>query len=429
MKEEDLGFDTLALHAGYEPLDPVAGAGTVPIYQTTSFVFKDVEHAVRLFSLDEAGFIYTRISNPTADVLEKRIAALEGGVGALATSSGQAAITLALLNVASTGDEIVSGNALYGGTYTLFRYTFSKKFGINVKFVDQDDPANFEKAITEKTKALYIETIGNPGLSVPDIEKIAQIAHENGIPLIVDNTFAPYIFKPFDYGADVVVYSATKYLSGNGTTIAGMIVDGGRFDWTSGRFPDFTEPDPSYHGLRYVEHFKELAYIAKCRTQLLRDIGACISPFNAFLLLLGLETLSLRMTKHCENALKVAEFLQNHPHVAWVNYPGLETCSTHENAKRYLRGKYGGIVTFGIKGGKEAGKKFIENLELIFHLANIGDARTLAIHPATTTHHQLSEEEQLRAGVTPDLIRLSVGLESVEDIIADLDQALKKACA
>ncbi|RKX43014.1 MAG: bifunctional O-acetylhomoserine aminocarboxypropyltransferase/cysteine synthase [Thermotogae bacterium] len=428
MDWEKLGFDTLALHAGYEPPDPATGARAVPIYQTTSYVFNSTEHAAKLFSLEEPGFIYTRIMNPTTDVLEKRIAALESGTGALAVSSGQSAITLAILNITSEGDEIVSGNALYGGTYNLFRYTFPRKFGISVKFVDETDPENFEKAVTGKTRAFYVETIGNPGLTVPDFEGISKIAHEHGIPLIVDNTVAPYIFRPIEHGIDIIVYSATKYLSGNGTSIAGIIVDSGKFNWANGKFPEFTDPDPSYHGIRYVEHFKEAAYIAKCRVQLLRDLGTCISPFNSFLLLLGLETLSLRMEKHCENATEVARFLKDHPNVSWVNYPDLESNKTHEQAKKYLKGKYGGIVTFGIKGGKEAGRRFIESLELISHLANIGDARSLAIHPATTTHQQLTEEEQLKTGVTSDLIRLSIGLENVEDIIADLDQALKKAC-
>ncbi|HBF10716.1 O-acetyl-L-homoserine sulfhydrylase [Thermotoga neapolitana] len=421
------GFNTRALHAGYEPPEPTTGSRAVPIYQTTSYVFKDSDHAARLFALEEPGFIYTRIGNPTVSVLEERIAALEGGVGALAVSSGQAAITYAILNIAGPGDEIVSGSALYGGTYNLFKHTLYRKSGIVVKFVDETDPKNVEEAITEKTKAVYLETIGNPGLTVPDFEAIAEIAHRHGIPLIVDNTVAPYIFRPFEHGADIIVYSATKFIGGHGTSIGGLIVDNGKFDWKNGKFPELVEPDPSYHGVSYVETFKEAAYIVKCRTQLLRDLGSCMSPFNAFLFILGLETLSLRMKKHCENALKVVEFLKTHPAVSWVNYPIVESNKTRENALKYLKEGYGAIVTFGIKGGKEAGKKFIDSLTLISHLANIGDARTLAIHPASTTHQQLTEEEQLKTGVTPDMIRLSVGIEDVEDIIEDLDQALRRS--
>ncbi|MCD6550963.1 O-acetylhomoserine aminocarboxypropyltransferase/cysteine synthase family protein [Thermotoga sp.] len=421
------GFNTRALHAGYEPPELTTGSRAVPIYQTTSYVFKNSDHAAKLFALEEPGFIYTRIGNPTVSVLEERIAALEGGVGALAVSSGQAAITYAILNIAGPGDEIVSGSALYGGTYNLFKHTLYKKSGIVVKFVDETDPKNVEEAITEKTKAVYLETIGNPGLTVPDFEAIAEIAHRHGIPLIVDNTVAPYIFRPFEHGADIIVYSATKFIEGHGTSIGGLIVDSGKFDWTNGKFPELVEPDPSYHGVSYVETFREAAYIVKCRTQLLRDLGSCMSPFNAFLFIMGLETLSLRMKKHCENALKVVEFLKSHPAVSWVNYPIVENNETRENALKYLKEGYGAIVTFGIKGGKEAGKRFIDSLTLISHLANIGDARTLAIHPASTTHQQLTEEEQLKTGVTPDMIRLSIGIEDVEDIIEDLDQALRKS--
>jgi len=421
------GYNTRALHAGYEPPEQTTGSRAVPIYQTTSYVFRNSDHAARLFALEEPGFIYTRIGNPTVSVLEERIAALEEGVGALAVASGQAAITYAILNIAGPGDEIVSGSALYGGTYNLFKHTLYKKSGIIVKFVDETDPKNIEEAITEKTKAVYLETIGNPGLTVPDFEAIAEIAHRHGVPLIVDNTVAPYIFRPFEHGADIVVYSATKFIGGHGTSIGGLIVDSGKFDWTNGKFPELVEPDPIYHGVSYVETFKEAAYIAKCRTQLLRDLGSCMSPFNAFLFILGLETLSLRMKKHCENALKIVEFLKSHPAVSWVNYPIAEGNKTRENALKYLKEGYGAIVTFGVKGGKEAGKKFIDSLTLISHLANIGDARTLAIHPASTTHQQLTEEEQLKTGVTPDMIRLSVGIEDVEDIIADLDQALRKS--
>ncbi|PLV58362.1 O-acetylhomoserine aminocarboxypropyltransferase/cysteine synthase family protein [Thermotoga sp. KOL6] len=421
------GFNTRALHAGYEPPESFTGSRAVPIYQTTSYVFKNSDHAAKLFALEEPGFIYTRIGNPTVNVLEERISALEDGVGALAVSSGQAAITYAILNITGPGDEIVSGSALYGGTYNLFKHTLYKKSGIVVKFVDETDPKNVEEAITEKTKAIYLEAIGNPGLTVPDFEAIAEIAHKHGIPLIVDNTVAPYIFHPFEHGVDIIVYSATKFIGGHGTSIGGLIVDSGKFNWANGKFPELVEPDPSYHGVSYVEMFKEAAYIVKCRTQLLRDLGSCMSPFNAFLFLLGLETLSLRMKKHCENALKVVEFLKTHPAVSWVNYPILENNKTRENALKYFKEGYGAIVTFGIKGGKEAGKRFIDNLMIISHLANIGDARTLAIHPASTTHQQLTEEEQLKTGVTPDMIRLSVGIEDVEDIIADLDQALKKS--
>jgi len=424
MDKKELGFETLSLHAGYKP-EETTGARAVPIYQTTSYVFKDTDHAARLFALEEAGNIYTRIMNPTTAVLEERVAALEGGVGALAVSSGQAAETLAILNIASQGDEIVSGSSIYGGTYTLFRYTFSR-LGIKVRFANSNDPESFKKEINSRTKALYVETIGNPGLNVPDFEKLSEIAHEAGIPLIVDNTFAtPYLCKPFEYGADIVLHSTTKYIGGQGNSIGGIIVDSGKFDWENGRFPEFTEPDPSYHGIRFTEHFGPAAYIAKARVQLLRDLGTCISPFNSFLLIQGLETLSLRMKKHSQNALAVARYLNDNPRVNWVNYPGLEEHETHQNASKYLKGGFGGILTFGVQGGKEAGKRFIENLELFSHLANIGDARSLAIHPASTTHQQLSEEEQQSSGVTPDLIRLSIGLEDVNDLIDDLNTALK----
>ncbi|MCG0278987.1 MAG: homocysteine synthase [Thermanaeromonas sp.] len=420
-------FATLAVHAGQVP-DPATGARAVPIYQTTSYVFRNADHAAELFALREPGNIYTRIMNPTTDVFEQRVAALEGGVGALATASGQAAITLAILNITSAGQEIVSATSLYGGTYNLFNMTLPK-FGIKVRFVDPGDPENFRRAITDKTRALYVETIGNPKLDVPDIEKIAGIAHEAGIPLIVDNTFAtPYLCRPFDYGADIVVHSATKFIGGHGTSIGGIIVDSGKFNWKNGKFPELVEPDPSYHGISYVEAFGPAAYIVKARTQLLRDLGPALSPFNSFLFLQGLETLHLRMERHSSNALYVAQWLKEHPLVSWVNYPGLPDHPSYPLAKKYLPRGAGAIVTFGIKGGKEAGRRFIDNLKLFSLLANVGDAKSLVIHPASTTHQQLTEEEQLATGVTEDMVRLSIGLEDPEDLIEDLDQALKKAC-
>lgn len=426
MGEKQYRFATLAVHAGQQP-DPTTGARAVPIYQTTSYVFHDTGHAARLFALEEPGNIYTRIMNPTTAVFEARVAALEGGVGALATASGQAAITLAICNIARAGQEIVSSASLYGGTYNLFSITMPK-LGIKVRFVDPADPKNFADAITPATRALYVETIGNPKLDVPDLAAIAEVAHSAGLPLIVDNTFAtPYLCRPFEHGADIVVHSATKFIGGHGTSIGGIIVDGGRFDWSNGRFPELTEPDPSYHGVRYWDTFGNQAYIVKARVQLLRDLGPCLSPFNAFLFLQGLETLHLRMQRHSENALAVARFLKEHPAVNWVSYPGLPDHPSHELAKRYLKGGYGAILTFGIKGGLEAGKRFIESLALFSLLANVGDAKSLVIHPASTTHQQLSPEEQLAAGVTEDLVRLSVGIEDIEDIIADLDQALRKA--
>jgi len=417
--------ETLAVHGGQE-LDPTTLSRAVPIYQTTSYGFRDTDHAANLFALKEFGNIYTRIMNPTTDVFEKRIAALEGGVGALATASGQAAISYAIWNIAGAGDEIVSATSLYGGTYNLFAHTFPK-LGIKVHFVDPADPENFRRAITPKTKALYLETIGNPKGDVPDIERIAAIAHENGIPLIVDNTFpTPYLLRPIDYGADIVVHSATKFIGGHGTSIGGVIIDSGKFDWAaSGKFPGLTEPDPSYHGLRYVETFGNLAYIIKARVQLLRDIGASLSPFNAFLFLQGLETLHLRMERHSENALKVARFLEGHPAVEWVNYPGLPSHPSYELAKKYLPKGQGAILSFEVKGGVEAGKKLINAVRLFSHLANVGDSKSLIIHPASTTHQQLSPQEQLLTGVTPGLVRLSVGTEAIEDILYDLDEALK----
>ena len=428
--DDRLKIESLALHGGQEP-DPTTGSRAVPIYQTTSYQFKSTEHAANLFGLREFGNIYTRLMNPTTDVLEKRIALLDGGAGALAVSSGQSAITLALLNIARAGDEIVSADNLYGGTYNLFHYTFPR-LGISVRFVKSNDLAGFEKAITPKTKALYAETIGNPKLDVADLEALASLAHNHGIPLIVDNTVAPYILRPFDFGADIIVYSATKFIGGHGTSIGGVIVDSGKFDWTNGKFPLIAGPDASYHGIDFVEALKpmgNIAYIIKARVTLLRDIGAALSPFNSFLFLQGLETLHLRMPRHCENALTVARYLEKHPRASWVNYPGLDSSTEKARAQKYLKKGAGGIIGFGIKGGLEAGKRFIESLELFSHLANIGDAKSLAIHPATTTHQQLSPEEQLSTGVSPDFIRLSIGIEHIDDIIADLEQALDKAGA
>lgn len=418
------GISTLAVHAGAKP-DPSTGARSVPIYQTAAYVFNDTEHAADLFGLRKEGNIYTRLMNPTTDVFEKRMAALDGGIGALATSSGMAAITTALLTFTRTGDEIVSGDKIYGGTYELFNYTLPK-LGRTVKFVDSGSPDEFKNAISENTKALYVESIGNPGLDVPDFEKLAGIAHEAGIPLVVDNTVAPVILKPIEYGADIVVYSATKYIGGHGTSIGGVIVDSGNFDWSPEKFPEICNPDPGYHGLKYKEAFGKASFIAKARVQFMRDTGACISPFNSFLFTLGLETLPLRMKKHCDNALAVAKFLQGHPKVSWVSYPGLESHRSHELAKKYLKSGYGAIVGFGIKGGTRESKKFIESLELFSHLANIGDAKSLVIHPASTTHEQLSEEEQRACGVTEDFIRLSIGIEDEKDLIFDLEQALSE---
>jgi O-acetylhomoserine (thiol)-lyase len=424
--DSKLKLDTLLLHGGQIP-DPATGARAVPIYQTTSYQFKSTDHAANLFALKEFGNIYSRIMNPTNDILEKRMAAIEGGIGALAVASGQAAETIAILNIAQVGDEIVSADNLYGGTYTLFNNTL-RRFGIDVKFVRSENLNNFKKAITSRTKAIYTESIGNPKLNVADLEELAKIAHQNGIPLIVDNTITPYLLKPIDYGVDVVVYSATKFIGGHGTSIGGIIVDSGKFDWTNGKFPLIADPDPSYHGMNFVKELKpygNIAYITKARVNLLRDLGPCLSPFNSFLFLQGLETLHLRMIRHSENALKVAQFLEKHHRVSWVNYPGLDSSPEKNLADKYLPRGAGAIVGFGIKGGLEAGKKFIDSLELISHLANIGDAKTLAIHPASTTHQQLSDEEQKSTGVTLDYIRLSVGIEDIEDIISDIKQALR----
>jgi O-acetylhomoserine (thiol)-lyase len=423
-----LKIETLALHGGQDA-DPTTGSRAVPIYQTTSYQFKDTEHAANLFGLKEFGNIYTRLMNPTTDVFEKRIALLDGGVGALAVASGQSAITLALLNIAQAGDEIVSADNLYGGTYNLFHYTFSR-LGITVKFVKSNDLDALQKAITPKTKAIYAESIGNPKLDIADIEGIANVAHKNGIPFVLDNTVSPYLLRPIDFGVDIVVYSATKFIGGHGTSLGGVIVDSGKFDWTNGKFPLIADPDPSYHGINFVEALKpngNIAYIIKARVALLRDLGPALSPFNAFLFLQGLETIHLRLPRHSENALAVAGFLEKHPKVNWVNYPGLKSSPEQKRVKKYLPKGAGAIIGFGIKGVVEAGKKFIESLELISHLANVGDAKTLAIHPATTTHQQLSAEEQLATGVTPDFIRLSIGIEHIDDIIADIDQALAKA--
>jgi O-acetylhomoserine (thiol)-lyase len=427
MSEAKQHLATLAVHAGQTP-DPTTGACAVPIYQTASYVFQNAAHAGRLFGLEEAGNIYTRIMNPTNDVFEKRVAALEGGVAGLAAASGMAAETLALTTLASAGDEIVSTTSLYGGTYTLLRYTF-ERLGITVRFVDADDFDGLRAAINDKTRALYTETLGNPKLDVADIETLASIAHEHGLPLVIDNTSAsPALVRPIEWGADIVINSATKFLGGHGTTIAGIIVDGGKFDWAaSGRFKNFTEPDPSYHGLSYTDAFGPLAFILKARVQGLRDTGAALSPFSAFLLLQGIETLHLRLERHSQNALAVAHHLEEHPGVEWVNYPGLESSPYRARAKKYLPNGEGGLVTFGIKGGYEAGKKLIDALKLFSLLANIGDAKSLVIHPASTTHQQLSLEEQAAAGVTPELVRLSVGIEDIRDILEDLDQAIEAA--
>lgn len=427
-------LETIALHAGQVP-DPVTKSRAVPLYQTTSYVFDDADHAARLFGLQEFGNIYTRIMNPTTDVLEKRIAALEGGVGALATASGQSAETLAILNAAEAGDEIISSSSLYGGTYNLFHYTLPK-MGIQVKFVDPSKPEEFKKAITAKTRLIFAETLGNPKLDVLDFEAVSKIAHAEGLPLFIDNTLAsPFLLRPFDHGADIVVHSTTKFIGGHGTSIGGIIVDSGKFAWNQGRHKMFTEADESYHGLKFWDVFGKfepfggvnIAYILKARVQGLRDIGAAMSPFNAWMFLQGLETLHLRMERHSQNALKVAQFLKSHPKVSWVNYPGLPDHPSYNLAKKYFyRGLFGAILGFGIKGGKEAGKKFINNLKLFSHLANVGDAKSLAIHPATTTHSQLTAAEQVATGVSDDFVRLSVGIEGSEDIEADLKQALDK---
>ncbi len=426
MSERNFKFDTLQVHAG-QKADPVTGSRAVPIYQTTSYLFNNSEHAENLFALKELGNIYTRIMNPTNDVFEQRLAALEGGVAALAVASGSAAITYSILNIAEAGDEIVAASTLYGGTYNLFAVTLPK-LGIRTTFVNPDDPENFRKAINDRTKAVFIETLGNPGINIVDIEAVADIAHENKIPLIIDNTFGtPYLIRPIEFGADVVVHSATKFIGGHGTSIGGAIIDSGKFDWIgSGKFPGLTEPDPSYHGISYAKDIGAPAYIIKARVQLLRDTGAAISPFNSFLLLQGLETLSLRVERHVSNTEKIVRFLAAHPQVSGVNYPGLEDNKYHKLAKKYLPKGAGSIFTFDIKGGAPAAKKFIDSLEIFSLLANVADAKSLVIHPASTTHSQLNEEQQRAAGVTPEQIRLSVGIEDAEDLIYDLEQALKK---
>jgi len=423
-KQNDYQIETKALHAGQE-IDSDTLSRAVPIYQTSSYVFKDTDHAANLFALKEFGNIYTRLMNPTTDVLEKRLAAMEGGVGALAFSSGMAAITSAVLNICSSGQHFVSANSLYGGTYTLFSQTF-KKLGIEVDFVDPRDPDNFAKAIKSSTRFLYIETIGNPKNDILEYEKIAKIAHDNNMPVICDNTVtSPILFRPFEHGIDIVVHSCTKIIGGHGNSIGGIIVDSGKFNWDNGRYPELTEPDPSYHGVKYVEAVGPMAYIIKARTQFLRDLGGCMSPFNAFLFVQGLETIHLRVPRHCENALALALFLEGHSAVDWVNYPGLKSHPDYEKAMKYLPDGQGAILGFGIKGGKDAGIKFINSVKLASHLANVLDSKTLVIHPASTTHQQLSEQEQLSTGVTADYIRASVGTEHIDDIIADFDQALK----
>ncbi|WP_264474236.1 O-acetylhomoserine aminocarboxypropyltransferase/cysteine synthase family protein [Eubacterium limosum] len=423
--DKNLKFETLQLHAGQTP-DPVTHSVAVPIYQTTSYAFDSTEHAENLFGLKENGNIYTRIMNPTSDVLEKRMAALEGGVGALAVASGSAAITLTMMTIAQAGDEIVAASTLYGGTFNLFDATLPK-FGIKTTFVDPDDPANFEAAVNENTKAIYIESLGNPSINIVDVEAVAKIAHDHKIPLIIDNTFAtPYLFRALDFGADIVVYSATKFIGGHGTTIGGVIVDGGTFDWAgSGKFPEFTEPDESYHGIVYTRDAGEAAFITKARVQMLRDTGACISPFNSFLLLQGLETLSLRLDRHVENTRRVIDFLSGHSAVTWVNYPDQKDNKYHALAEKYFPRGTGSIFTFGIKGGIEAARKFIDNIQIFTHLANVADAKSLVIHPATTTHQQLSGDALLAAGITEDMIRVSIGLENADDLIGALDDALK----
>ncbi|MDF2004578.1 homocysteine synthase [Bacillus pumilus] len=428
-EERPFRLETKAIHAGQE-LDSATYSRAVPIYQTSSFGFRDSEHAANLFGLQEPGNIYSRIMNPTNDVFEKRIAELEGGIGALAVSSGQAATTYSILNIAGAGDEIVSSSSLYGGTYNLFAHTL-KKLGITVKFVDSSNLEELEAAITDKTKAVYAESIGNPKGDILHIEAVSAIAHKHHIPLIVDNTLAsPYLLRPIEFGADIVVHSATKFIGGHGTSIGGVIVDSGQFPWAdSDKFKGLTEPDPSYHGLTYTEAIGEAAYITKARVQLLRDLGAALSPFNSFLLLQGLETLHLRLERHSENALKTAQFLQDHPLVDWVSYPSLESHESYELAQTYLPKGQGAILTFGIKGGRAAGKKLIDSVKLFSHLANVGDSKSLIIHPASTTHQQLSEAEQKATGVTPELIRLSVGTEAIEDILADLEQAITKSHA
>ncbi len=426
-QEHKFAFNTLALHAGYKA-DPTTGSRAVPIYQTTSYQFRDTDHAAALFALQEAGNIYTRIMNPTTDVFEQRIAALEGGAAALATASGQFAQLLAITSLANAGDEIISTSALYGGTYTQFSQSF-RRLGIKVHFVEGTNPADFEQYINDKTRLIYLETIGNPKLEIPDFEAIAAIAHAHGLPVVVDNTFGtPYLFRPFEHGVDITVHSTTKWIGGHGLSIGGVIVDGGKFDWTaSGRHPNLTEPEPAYHGAVLSDVAGALAFIIRARVVGLRDLGGAQAPFNSFLNIIGLETLALRMQRHVDNALAVATYLKDHPAVEWVNYPGLPEHPSYERAQKYLPKGAGAVIGFGIKGGKAAGRTFIDNLQLFSHLANVGDARSLAIHPSTTTHQQLSEAEQISTGVTGDYVRLAVGIEDINDILWDLDQALKVA--
>jgi O-acetylhomoserine (thiol)-lyase len=426
MKDRELKFDTLQVHAGQEP-DPATKARAVPIYQTTSYVFDNCQHAEDLFGLIKEGNIYSRIMNPTVDVFEKRMAALEGGEAALAAASGSAAITYTLLNLAETGDEIVSASTLYGGTYNLMKVTLPR-MGIHTHFVDPDDPKNFERAITDKTKALFLESLGNPGCNITDMEAVAKIAHRHGIPLVVDNTFGtPYLIRPIDFGADIVAHSATKFIGGHGTSIGGVLVDSGKFDWAgSGRFPGMTEPDPSYHGIRYVQDVGAAAFAVKTRVQLLRDTGAAMSPFNAFLFLQGLETLSLRVRRHVDNTRKIVSFLKDHPKTAWIQYPGLPESKYHALAQKYFPRGAGSIFTFGVKGGEAAARRFIDSLQIFSLLANVADAKSLVIHPASTTHQQLSGQDLADAGVTADMVRLSIGIEDADDLIWDLGQALKK---
>jgi len=428
MKTKKRHVETIALHAGQQA-DPTTGARAVPIYQTSSYVFKSTGHAASLFALKEFGNIYTRLTNPTNDVVEKRIAALEGGTGALLTSSGMAAIVLAIHNIAGVGDHIISSSSLYGGTDTLFRFTFPK-FGIDVTFINDFTAEKVKAAIRPNTKAVFAETIGNPKGDIPDFEQIAKVAHAAGVPFIVDNTFAPVLCRPFDHGVDIVIHSCTKWIGGHGTSIGGVIVDGGKFDWSSGRFPEFTTPDQSYHGLVYWDALKNVpglgnvAYIVKARVQGMRNIGLCASPFNAFLFLQGLETLPLRIRQQCANTLELARWLKKHKRIAWVNYTGLPDHPWHKTARKYLKGGFGAVLGFGIKGGRKAGEKFINSVELASHLANVGDAKTLVLHPASTSHQQMSEAAQRASGVTPEFVRVAVGLENIEDIKADFDQAL-----
>lgn len=418
--------ETLAVHGAYK-YDKTTGAEAVPIYQTVAYGFENTEHAEKIFALQCEGHIYTRLSNPTTDVFEKRMAMLEGGVGAMATAAGQSAIFLSIINIVNSGEEVVSSSSLYGGTYNLFNVTLPK-MGIKVRMVDAKDPENFRKAINPKTRAVYADIIGNPGMDIIDIEAVAKIAHEHNIPFIMDNTFAtPYLCKPFEWGVDIVIHSASKFIGGNGTSIGGIVIDSGNFDWTSGKFPSMTEPDPGYHGLRYAYDVGKAGYITKLRTQLLRDLGTPLSPFNSFLYLLGLETLHLRIARQVENSIQIAAYLEQHPLVEWVNYPSLPSNKYHNLAQKYLPKGAGSVFTFGIRGGRGAGAKFIDSVVLFSHMANLGEVRSLVVHPASTTHSQLSPEEQLQTGVTPDMIRLSIGVENVEDLIKDLDQALAKS--